>query len=119
MIVSSAMIVLVVVVLVLLGRAYPGSGADLVDWKPTRSFEDEARLELDDVQQMMDAQNAMRRRRGATEMTDEDLGRMVAEDEAVRARAHPALTEEEHPEGSDPGEARRPEPGSDAGSDPA
>ena len=95
MIVSSAMIVLIVVVLVLLGRAYPGSGADLVDWKPTRSYEDEAQLELDDVQQMMDAQNAMRRRRGAREMTGQDLDRMVAEDEEVRARAHPTRTEPE------------------------
>src|SRR5215210_3677723 len=86
MLVSSAMFILVVVILVLLGNAYPGSGADLVDWKPTRSFEDEARLELEDVQQMMDAQNKMRRRRGQSEMTDEDLDRMVAEDEAVSER---------------------------------
>ena len=104
MIVSSAMIALIVLVLVLVGRAYPGSGADLVDWKPTRSYEDEARLELDDVQQMMDAQNAMRRRRGASEMTGEDLDRMVSEDEAVRARAHPALTEPEPPLEPDSGE---------------
>jgi hypothetical protein len=87
MLVSTAMIVLVVVVLVLLANAYPGSGADLVDWKPTRSFEDEAQLELDDVQQMMDAQNEMRRRRGAADLTDADLQRMVDEDEAVRERA--------------------------------
>ena len=65
MLVSIGMIALIVLVLVLLGNAYPGSGADLVDWKPTRSFEDEAQLELEDVQQMMDAQNEMRRRRGA------------------------------------------------------
>jgi hypothetical protein len=99
MLVSSAMIILVVVILVLLGNAYPGSGADLVDWKPTRSFEDEARLELEDVQQMMDAQNKMRRRRGQAEMTDEELDRMVAEDEAVRERGRLAreaqLTEQE------------------------
>ena len=44
--------------------AYPGSGADLVDWRPTRSFEDEARLESEDIQQMIEAQNDMRRRRG-------------------------------------------------------
>jgi hypothetical protein len=95
MLVSTAMIVLVVVVLVLLGNAYPGSGADLVDWKPTRSFEDEARLELDDVQQMMDAQNEMRRRRGAAALTDADLQRMVDEDEAVRERARrPAKRED-------------------------
>jgi hypothetical protein len=107
MLVSSAMIVLVVVVLVLLGRAYPGSGADLVDWKPTRSFEDEAQLEVEDVQQMMEAQNKMRRRRGAAEMTDEELERMVAEDEEVRARARPELTgPEPEPEPADPDEER-------------
>jgi len=87
MLVTTGMIVLVVVVLVLLGNAYPGSGADLVDWKPTRSYEDEARLEMEDVQQMMEAQNEMRRRRGDTDLTDEDLQRMVDEDEAVRERA--------------------------------
>jgi hypothetical protein len=87
MLVSVGMIALIVLVLVLLGNAYPGSGADLVDWKPTRSFEDEAQLEAEDVQQMMEAQNEMRRRRGETEMTDEDLRRWVDEDEAVRARA--------------------------------
>jgi hypothetical protein len=84
--VTTGMIVLVVVILVLLGNAYPGSGADLVDWKPTRSFEDEAKLELEDVQQMVDAQNEMRRRRGAADLTDADLQRMVDEDEAVRER---------------------------------
>jgi hypothetical protein len=95
--VSSAMIALIVLVLVLLGNAYPGSGADLVDWKPTRSYETEAQLELEDVQQMMDAQNEMRRRRGKAELTDADLDRMVKEDEAVRERAreHEMLQPEE------------------------
>jgi hypothetical protein len=87
--VSLGMIALIVLLLVLLGNAYPGSGADLVDWKPTRSYEDEARLELEDVQQMMDAQNEMRRRRGAADLTDDDVHRMVEEDEAVRARGRP------------------------------
>jgi hypothetical protein len=88
--VSLGMIALIVLLLVLLGNAYPGSGADLVDWKPTRSYEDEARLELEDVQQMKEAQNEMRRRRGAEDLTDEDIQRMVEEDEAVRARSRPA-----------------------------
>ena len=100
-VVSSVMVAIIVLVLVLLGQAYPGSGADLVDWKPTRSYEDEARLELEDVQQMMDAQNEMRRRRGANTMTDQDLERMVAEDEAVRERARktrPDLRPEDEPD---------------------
>jgi hypothetical protein len=84
--ISLAMVALIVLVLVLLARAYPGSGADLVDWRPTRSPEVEAQLELDDVQQMIEAQNEMRRRRGAPELTESDARRMADEDEAVRER---------------------------------
>jgi hypothetical protein len=76
----------IVLVLVLLARAYPGSGADLVDWRPTRSYEDEARLEGEDIQQMIEAQNEMRRRRGERELTRADASRMAREDEAIRER---------------------------------
>jgi hypothetical protein len=81
-----AMIAFLVGVLLLIGHFYPGSGADIVDWKPTRSYEDEAQLEADDVQQMIAAQNEMRRRRGAPEMTEADLRKKVAEDELNRLR---------------------------------
>lgn len=77
---------LIVLCLVLLARAYPGSGADLVDWTPTRSHEVEAELEIDDVQQMIDAQNEYRRRRGETDLTEADAERMAREDESVRER---------------------------------
>jgi len=80
------MVGFIVLVLVLLARAYPGSGADLVDWRPTRSYEDEARLETEDIQQMIEAQNEMRRRRGERELTRADASRMAREDEAVRER---------------------------------
>jgi hypothetical protein len=73
-------------VILLVGHFYPGSGADLLDWKPTRSYETEVQLELDDVQQMLDAQNEMRRRRGAPELTEEELKEKVAEDQANRMR---------------------------------
>ena len=85
--ISFGMIGFIVLCLVLLARAYPGSGADLVDWKPTRSHEVEAQLEVDDVQQMIAAQNEYRRRRGAAEITEEDAERMAREDEAIRERA--------------------------------
>src|SRR5215208_1487712 len=78
---------LIVLCLVLLARAYPGSGADLVDWKPTRSHEVEAQLEIDDVQQMIAAQNEYRRKRGARELTEDDANAMAQEDEAIRERA--------------------------------
>ena len=60
-------------VLLVVGHFYPGSSASLVNWYPTRSPE-------------VEAQNEMRRRRGAPEMTEEELHRGVAEDERVRMR---------------------------------
>ena len=84
--ISLGAVALLVLCLVLLARAYPGSGADLVDWKPTRSHEVEAQLEIDDVQQMIAAQNEYRRRRGAAAINEDDAERMAREDEAVRER---------------------------------
>jgi hypothetical protein len=88
-VISLAMVGFIVLCLVLLARAYPGSGADLVDWKPTRSHELEAQLEIDDVQQMLAAQNEYRRRRGAPDLTADDAERMAREDEAIRERTRP------------------------------
>ena len=85
--VSFGLVAALVVVLVLLARAYPGSGADLLEWKPTRSYETEAMLELEDVQQMIDAQNAYRRKRGAPELTEDDANRMAQEDNELREKA--------------------------------
>jgi len=79
-------ILFMVGVLLVVGHFYPGSSASLVDWYPTRSPEVEAQNEIDDVRQMLEAQNEMRRRRGAPEMTEEELHAGVAEDERVRMR---------------------------------
>jgi hypothetical protein len=81
-----AMVGFIVLLLVLLARAYPGSGADLVDWKPTRSPELEAQLEVDDLEQMIEAQNKYRRRRGVPDLTEADAEQMAREDEAIRER---------------------------------
>jgi hypothetical protein len=86
MLATLGMIGLIVLLLVLLARAYPGSGADLLDWKPTRSPELEAQLEIDDVQQMIEAQNEYRRRRGAEELTPEQVSEWAREDEELRER---------------------------------
>ena len=71
-------------ILLALCKWYPGSGAEQVDWKPTRSPEVEAMLELDDVDQMLEAQNARRRASGRPERTEEDVRAQVAEDERWR-----------------------------------
>lgn len=81
-----AILAFMVGVLVLVGHFYPGNNADLIDWKPTRSPELEVQNEIDDVRQMMEAQNEMRRRRGAPEMTEAELQEKVAEDERLRLR---------------------------------
>ena len=88
-----AMVGFIVLLLVLLARAYPGSGADLVDWRPTRSPELEAQLEVEDLEQMIEAQNEYRRRRGAPDLTEADAERMAREDEEIRERGRRAWQE--------------------------
>jgi hypothetical protein len=67
-----------------LGKWYPGSGAEQVHWRPTRSPELEAQLEGEDIDQMLEAQNARRRASGRPELTEEDVRAQVAEDELLR-----------------------------------
>jgi hypothetical protein len=71
--------VAVLLVLLALGKYYPGSGAEQLDWKPTRSIETEVELELDDIDQMLEAQNERRRRRGERERTQEEIELEVAQ----------------------------------------
>ncbi len=75
-------------VLILLGLFYPGSGAAQLDWRPTRSAEQEVQNEIDDLDQMLEAANERRRARGAAELTEEGLHSQVREDlqEQVKRR---------------------------------
>ncbi len=81
-----AVLLFIVGVIVVVGHFYPGTDADLVDWFPTRSPAVEVQNEIDDVRQMLEAQNAMRRRRGAPELTEADVEARVIEDERWKAR---------------------------------
>jgi len=82
----------VLLLIVALGIWHPVSGAKVLDWKPTRSYEDEIQLELEDVDQMLEAQNERRRRSGRPELTEEDFRAQVeadqreAEERAARYR---------------------------------
>jgi hypothetical protein len=58
---------------ILLGLFSKRSALDILDWKPTRSPQVEAENEVDDVAQMIEAQNEIRRRRGKPERTIEDV----------------------------------------------
>jgi hypothetical protein len=77
-----------VIALLLLGWLAPGSGAQQLDWRPTRSVAVEVQNEIDDLDQMLEAANARRRRRGEQELTEADLRDRVAGDlrEAVARR---------------------------------
>src|SRR4051795_5532174 len=71
---------LFVLFLVLLGLFHPRSGADTVKWKPARSYEEQVAAEIDDLDQMLEATNARRRRRGEAELTEHVLHRQVQAD---------------------------------------
>jgi hypothetical protein len=71
--IAAAGIVGLILIFVALGKWYPGSGADVLDWKPTRSYEKEIELELEDIDQMLEAQNERRRRSGRPELSEEDV----------------------------------------------
>jgi hypothetical protein len=75
-----------VIAVVLLGLFSDRSPREYLDWKPTRSPEAEAQNELDDVAQMIEAQNELKRRRGAPEISEEEIEQRVREDEAEKRR---------------------------------
>jgi hypothetical protein len=67
--------------ILLLGVYSPRSGADVLDWRPTRSPERESQNEVDDIAQMLEASNALRRRRGRAERTEDDIAGAVQADQ--------------------------------------
>jgi uncharacterized protein YkwD len=78
--------VAMIIFVVLLGIFYPGSGAEQLDWRPTRTPEQDAANEVDDVQQMLDATNERRIKRGLEPLTEEGVTQQVhAEKRALAA----------------------------------
>jgi hypothetical protein len=71
--VSAAIVVAFLVTTILLGVFSKRSALEILDWKPTRSPQVEAANEVDDLAQMIEAQNEIRRRRGKPERTLEDI----------------------------------------------
>jgi hypothetical protein len=64
-----------VISVILLGIFSRRSPREYLDWKPTRSPEVEAENDVDDLEQMLEAQNAIRRRRGAPELSMDEIER--------------------------------------------
>jgi hypothetical protein len=81
---------LLVIALMLIGAFHPRSGADVLQWRPTRSPEVEAQNEIDDVEQMLEAANERRRARGLPDRTIEDIERSMREQRDAQQRHHEA-----------------------------
>jgi arsenate reductase len=71
--------------IIALGLWHPRSGADVLDWRPTRSAEAEAQNDIDDVAQMIAAQNRMRERKGKATRTQEEIELQVRDDQRALA----------------------------------
>jgi hypothetical protein len=71
---------LLLLVFLAIGKWYPGTGADVLDWQPTRSYEDEIRLEIEDIDEMLEASNERRRRSGRPELTEDQVRSEVERD---------------------------------------
>jgi len=90
-------VAVIVIFVLLLGRFYPGSGADVLDWKPNHAaIETQIENELDDIDQMLEAANERRRRRGKPELTERGLrAEVAAEQRALNAEREKRLEREE------------------------
>jgi hypothetical protein len=86
---------------IFLGLYHPRSGADVLQWRPTRSPELEAQNEVDDLEQMLQAANERRRARGEAELTEEMIEARVMEDRREQHKlrtAYLAATDDESEE---------------------
>ena len=78
-----------------IGKWYPGTGAEVLDWQPTRSYEDEIRLEIEDIDEMLEASNERRRRTGRPELTEDQVRQEVERDLMDQQERQDRLKEEE------------------------
>jgi hypothetical protein len=85
------LLVALVLVVLLVGHLYPGSGLDAVGLKSSREIiERREELEAEDLDQMIAAHNARRRARGEAEVTLEQLEARVNRDFAEQTRRREA-----------------------------
>jgi hypothetical protein len=94
MLAATGGLVALALIFVAIGRWYPSTPAEFLDWKPTRSYEDEIELELEDIDQMLEAQNERRRRTGRPEVTEDDFRAQVHEHDVDQERRREELRRE-------------------------
>jgi hypothetical protein len=94
MLAATGGLVALALVFIAIGKWYPSTPAEFLDWKPTRSYEDEIELELEDIDQMLEAQNERRRRTGRPELTEDDFRAQVHEHEVDQERRRDEIRRE-------------------------
>jgi hypothetical protein len=72
-VVCGGLVAFFVLTVLALGVFSRRSALEILDWKPTRSPQVEAENEIDDVEQMLAAQNELRRRLGKPERTLDEI----------------------------------------------
>jgi hypothetical protein len=72
-VVCGGLVAFFVLTVLALGVFSNRSALEILDWKPTRSPQVEAENEIDDVEQMLAAQNELRRRLGKPERTLDEI----------------------------------------------
>jgi hypothetical protein len=90
-------VAIIVIFVLLLGKFYPGSGADVLDWKANHAaLETQIEHEMDDIDQMLEAANERRRKRGKPELTERQLrADVAAEQRQLNAKREARLEREE------------------------
>src|SRR3954470_12657887 len=83
-----------VIFCLLLGKLYPGSGADVLDWRPPRSYEQRGAAEIDDLDQMLAATNAPPPRGGEPELTEHALHERIRQDRTEAQKRRDAYLDE-------------------------
>ena len=83
-----------IVFVLVLGVFSKRSARDYLDWKPTRSPEVEAQNDIDDVAQMIAAQNELRRKRGLPERDEPEIEASVRRHRAELAEQRRRYREE-------------------------
>jgi hypothetical protein len=94
MLAATGGLVALALVFIAIGKWYPATPAEFLDWKPTRSYEDEIELEMQDIDQMLEAQNERRRRTGRPELTEDDFRAQIREHELDQERRRDELRRE-------------------------
>lgn len=90
-----------ILALMAIGHFYPGTGAEQLGWGPTRSPELEAQNDVDDLQQMFDAANERRRRKGLRELALADVEQSTRDFQREQAARSAAYAEQRAGAGGD------------------